>query len=640
MDPLFLLPDELEFELNLRHLPIGNDPMSINLLTELVRAEEASQKERPTDEQRITRTTVSEELQICNDKLKHISKAINGVNRMDENTVLSAYSRLAHVDSRVGRLSAIFPENMRIRGVIEKIHRLRRETDDVRDLIALDKSILNISNRSTNSMIGAVGGVTSNSKQLSTLESSNQEAAEQGLAARILGSLSDLIKGFQPGQELSQPNRPNLSNQLPRETGNALPQINLSHVSAQSAPPAYNAYPLEQPTNREPTQGQHQQRQEPQWSQHRQNNSRIADDCCEHHRYASSRRQDEHNQLYQQNQRYQRYPDARWEEPQQPIYYRHEANEPYGGHRIRQWSLRFSGSPSGIDIEDFIFRLEKQAELDGVSHAALVIGIGDLLIDRANQWYWTFQRRTVQPTWNELKEALIDRYSPRRDTDYDIKSKIENRHQRPNECFSDYCQDIEALSVRLVRRMRESELIEILRRNMRVELRRALCYHQSRTINQLLRQCSDFEKLYPDGPFQFNNNAPRRPIPRVAEIDAEYHHHDFDDDYDRNEVQSEQAVEAINTENNGTYMVCWNCKELGHIFTQCNKPQVSIFCFSCGMSGVMRPQCPKCAGNARMDAKAISGGARPKIPNPSTPNRPVNILTKPNPFNTPAIPKN
>lgn len=56
-----------------------------------------------------------------------------------------------------------------------------------------------------------------------------------------------------------------------------------------------------------------------------------------------------------------------------------------GGHF--GWSLRFDGGPNSLDVEDLLFRFERQAWLCRVKDDALVIGFAELLKGRAEQWY-------------------------------------------------------------------------------------------------------------------------------------------------------------------------------------------------------------------------------------------------------------
>lgn len=116
---------------------------------------------------------------------------------------------------------------------------------------------------------------------------------------------------------------------------------------------------------------------------------------------------------------------------------------------MHQWALRFDGRNNDLDAEDFVFRVERQAYLYGVSTRALVIGVGNLLTGRASQWYWTNQRVYQNATWEQWKKAFLRRFAPHKASDFEIRAKMEQRRQASNENFSDFCQDIEAMASRL-----------------------------------------------------------------------------------------------------------------------------------------------------------------------------------------------
>ena len=44
-------------------------------------------------------------------------------------------------------------------------------------------------------------------------------------------------------------------------------------------------------------------------------------------------------------------------------------------------------------------------------------------------------------------------------------------------------------------------------------------------------------------------------------------------------------------------IVCWNCRSSGHLFMDCHSMQRNLFCYKCGLLGVITPKCPKCSGN-------------------------------------------
>lgn len=276
-----------------------------------------------------------------------------------------------------------------------------------------------------------------------------------------------------------------------------------------------------------------------------------------------------------------------------------------GGFRISKWPMRFSGAPGELLVEEFLFRIERLARLDGVSEAALVIGIGVLLTGRAAQWYWTYQRNAEHSTWTQFKQAFIRRYKPKRETDHDIRAQIENRKQRQGEQFGDYCQDVEAIEVRLTQRMSTKELVESLRRNMIMPLRKALFRTVTETVDELLLACSEFEELCEEED-RMARAAHRKAFAghrQVNEID-EYEQEGSWDQSQFGGTNNRSQVEAIQQISRTDNIICWNCKDIGHPFTQCGKPQQGRFCFTCGLAGVIKAECPKCAGNVRRDGGA------------------------------------
>lgn len=304
---------------------------------------------------------------------------------------------------------------------------------------------------------------------------------------------------------------------------------------------------------------------------------------------------------------------------------RAEAQAVHGGFRIAKWPLRFSGGANELTIDEFLFRVERLARLDGVTPGALAIGVGVLLTDRAAQWFWTYQRKGDGGSWDELKAAFIRRYRPQRENDHDIRAKIEARKQRCGESFGDFCQDIEALAVRLMRRMPDDEIVETLRRNMTMTLRKALWRTHTASIDELMQACSEFEILCEEEERQMRT-AMRRQM-RVSEIEAMNAEEEWAQRHapgDEGTDDGERHVEAMQMGmSRSDRVICWNCKDLGHVFSQCPVPLQGRFCFSCGMSGVLKAECVKCAGNARRDVRMATARSMPQV-QPQIMKRPPN----------------
>ena len=144
----------------------------------------------------------------------------------------------------------------------------------------------------------------------------------------------------------------------------------------------------------------------------------------------------------------------------------------------------------------------------------------------------------------------------------------------------------------------ETELLAILRKNLRDEIRKDLLYVTVYNLDHLKHLCRDRERLLTE--FRGKN----RPMPfsgvgsrRVSEVEWEQ----------RNEaLQDEEEVEAVATDpklvKNKNLLVCWNCKVEGHRFTEClEKP--NLFCWGCGKEKVYRTNCERCRpGNSQRGA--------------------------------------
>ncbi|XP_064555230.1 uncharacterized protein LOC135440139 [Drosophila montana] len=49
-------------------------------------------------------------------------------------------------------------------------------------------------------------------------------------------------------------------------------------------------------------------------------------------------------------------------------------------------------------------------------------------------------------------------------------------------------------------------------------------------------------------------------------------------------------------------LVCWNCRQFGHVFRDCLSKERKIFCYRCGKPDTFCSQCENCPGNPRGSA--------------------------------------
>lgn len=580
MDPNLLEKDELVYELTLRNIN-SMDEEAIKQLVQQLEAEEAGDIEPPSDIKRIEQNTVTKEIRECEIKLREIGEALLIVSKecnLEKSSAVQA--RLVHLAGRVGRLKSAVPNDTRVDELVVKVSETGshvigwsgNKLDDEAGGALQEPGDMPI--KPANSIGEAAGGVqtitaaaTKSVNATGKAEVVNTGAIPKQPAVKLNALAQDYRHG-------------------PVEVN--IPKQQLLQIHPKTAPqPTW--FNQQQDLTFPNTLGESKLRHQNLYPSSHSNRANLS------HAYVPS---------YDQGSTGRRQGQLGLA----------------GGHRIRQWALRFSGSTSGIGIDDFLFRVERQAQLDGVSDAALALGIGDLLTDRAAQWFWTFQRKGEYFSWNELKQAFLRRYASRRDTDYELRAKIESRKQRPGENFGDFCQDVEALAVRLTRRMPEDELVEVLRRNMHMRLRKALWQNAIDSVDDLIMHCDEYERLCEEEDKLYQQQ--HRRMMRVSELEEVRRSTPIEQPPMSNPRQQsmerfQQRFVAALQPNHINNIICWNCKDIGHAFTQCSLPRRHIFCYSCGKDGVLRAQClnPKCSGNARRDAP-MSGQPRPNSTTP------------------------
>lgn len=81
------------------------------------------------------------------------------------------------------------------------------------------------------------------------------------------------------------------------------------------------------------------------------------------------------------------------------------------------------------------------------------------------------------------------------------------------------------------------------------------------------------------------------------------------------------SIEAIhsqntNTNNSSPSLICWNCKDLGHRYQDCEKEFQHVFCFGCGAPNIRKPNCLKC--QSRLSGNFRSGVSYSRGPHPET----------------------
>lgn len=179
---------------------------------------------------------------------------------------------------------------------------------------------------------------------------------------------------------------------------------------------------------------------------------------------------------------------------------------------LNKWNIKFDGTGKEMTVESFIFRIEKMREQHNISVNQLFSDFPCLVTGNAAKWFWQVLEDNsddVDFGYFELKRELLSHFKTA-DTDYEIIREIMDCKQQPGQDFDDYYTEIHNLTFRLKKRMPESELISIVRANLRGNIASLIFSSTTKTMAELKRECKRAEKLVKD------NRQKSRPIHEIA----------------------------------------------------------------------------------------------------------------------------
>lgn len=279
---------------------------------------------------------------------------------------------------------------------------------------------------------------------------------------------------------------------------------------------------------------------------------------------------------------------------------------------IQSWNLRFDGSSAGLNIEEFLYRVRSLTNdhFNG-NFTPICKNLNILLSGKAKDWYWRYHKRVGNIDWGDFCEAILCQYRDFKSS-YDIKEEIRNRKQKPGETFDSYFDAISSIMDRLPVQIPEMELIEILTRNLRPEIRQEILYIPVHSIPHLRKLVQMREVFLSEE--HVRRNLSFRPqnqmIPRrhISEVSPE----DNFDSFIHSKNTGQAEVNAV--QNSDKIIRCWNCDDPGHFWDDCIKER-TIFCYGCGTKNMYKPQCPKCS-NRKINVTKNYRVVDPKSTNP------------------------
>lgn len=295
-------------------------------------------------------------------------------------------------------------------------------------------------------------------------------------------------------------------------------------------------------------------------------------------------------------------PQMRYQVP--PVYeeqdYPQQRDVRHTRHRnpILSWNLVFTGDGRGLNINNFLTQVHLMARADWVSDRDLFLSAIHLLSGPARNWYVAFERN--YRTWVELAAALREQFLPH-DSDISLMREVENKFQGMNEPFVLYISDMINLFDHMQVPISDDRKLKIITRNMLPYLRESLALVEIRDVNHLIVLCRKLESVR-KGVVPNSSNVYTSRNQRVSEIEVEDRRFDQSRNFDMDQKK--------------TNMNCWNCLDTGHIFENCPRPKMRVFCYVCGELGQLANNCRICKNSKNVQPRSdisnsnVRGGYR------------------------------
>ncbi|XP_065361991.1 uncharacterized protein LOC135955566 [Calliphora vicina] len=243
---------------------------------------------------------------------------------------------------------------------------------------------------------------------------------------------------------------------------------------------------------------------------------------------------------------------------------------------IYNWHIKYNGSDDSISVDEFIYRINTltSIHLNG-NFNLLCEHVHSLFEGKALKWFWRYHRQADSTlVWFDICDALRRQFKDTT-TDYDIKDDMRRRKQKINENFDTFLESMMYLSDRLRIPIGETELVEIIIRNLKADLRHELLHLNISDLSTLRKEARKHEKFFEDL-VSSSSHRPKYSRPQISEIVREI-------PIESQELLGEEISKGINEINEiGAYISkCWNCDGVGHRYHDCVAPR-RIFCYGCG----------------------------------------------------------
>jgi transposase InsO family protein len=250
---------------------------------------------------------------------------------------------------------------------------------------------------------------------------------------------------------------------------------------------------------------------------------------------------------------------------------------------LYKWNLQFDGKGS---VTSFLERVEELRESRGISKGQLFRSAVELFRGDALTWYRP--RRSHLKDWDDLCTQLKSSFLP---PGYETRllQEIQKRTQGAEEKLILYVSVMENLFNKLTNRPCERDRVQTIRGNLLPRIQRGLAALKIENTEDLLQ----YGRAVEETEFLSQQYCPPPTSSRsMVEPELAY----YPSTHGKPEKLHALTPLPAPRLSYSQEIKCWNCGEIGHHRTTCDKP-TKILCFRCGKAGFTVRSCPKCSGN-------------------------------------------
>lgn len=274
---------------------------------------------------------------------------------------------------------------------------------------------------------------------------------------------------------------------------------------------------------------------------------------------------------------------------------------------VFKWPVKFNGRSGSGSVNSFLQRVEELRIARKCSQERLFEAASDLFEDVALEWFRAQLRQKRFNSWNSLVSALKNDFLPR-GYDEELWKQIERRTQHEDEPVVIYISIMENLFECLSEKPSEEKRLRTLLPRVLPGYQSHLALQDVPTISRLVQICralEDSEKakkcFKPPPTKQIStlepglayNSLSNRLLTSTSSRDT--NRRDFGNSNHPTSSRSLGSSSQVSS------LHCWQCNEVGHMKRDCRKRAKGPTCYGCGRKNVIRPNCPNCSKNGRLE---------------------------------------